>query len=153
MMDIVCFSCKKKFGRFEKQTNKKIILRAGYTPPNGMSDNDTLCQECSNEIRRIQIQGNKINERVGLAGQIIVCLIFPIVAFWRIKKLQRFLKYYFILMAIIITVMIIPSIIDEQSDVAMAFILGGFMIIYFGLWVIPVIWIISWTKDYNETAI
>jgi hypothetical protein len=148
-----CYSCKKEIGFFKPRGTTEDITRAGYKPPEGMLEHDRLCQECLDEIRRTQTQGQKWGKGVNMAVQIILCLVIPIVAFYRIRKTQKFLAYWGIIIGISIAFMIIPTIIAEDDPNSMWFVLGGFMFLYVAGWVIPLVWIINWTKEYNRNSI
>ena len=70
-----CFTCHKKLNVFSAQGNKKFIIRNGYIPPDNMTEHDTLCQSCLDEIKRTQTRGKnmdekKVSEREGEIAQI-----------------------------------------------------------------------------------
>ncbi len=150
-MGTICFSCKKNIGLFKPRAHKKEIIRVGYTPPNDMSDKDSLCQECLSVVKLNQVQGKNLNSIVGVTGQIILCLI-PVLhyilqsyAFIRINKFRKFLIYFLIIH--------VPAIVMVFTGFSFA---GFALISYIGAagliggYFIPVIWIIDWTREYNK---
>lgn len=148
-----CYSCEKDIGIFKSRGKSKDIIRAGYEPPEGMLEHHVLCQDCLDNIRQTQTQGEKLNERVNMAGQIILCFFFPLLSFWRINKTRKFLKYYFIIIAVVLVGVLVPVYaFPDNSDVStVGFTV--FALFYFGWWIVPMIWVYSWTKEYNKNSI
>lgn len=148
-----CYSCKKEIGVFKPRGMIKDILRAGYKAPDGMTQYDKLCQECLDGIKINQIQGKKTVERVNVIGQLVLCFIFPLLAFWRIEKTIKFLKYYFIIASITATIIIVPMyLFPNNENTGMLFGIG-LMLLYIALWILPMVWVYYWTKDYNKNSI
>jgi|GEM_PF-3254347 len=149
-----CYSCKKEIGMFDHRGTTIDILRAGFTPPDEMSKHDRLCQECLNQFKTTQVRGQKLNERVNLAGQIILCIIFPLVAFWRINRLLDFLFYWVVIIGIVIVTVVVGVILDNETDSILidviVYFLGG-MVLLGGF--LPLYWIIKWTNEYNRNSI
>ena len=152
-MVTTCYSCRKEIGMFGHRGTTMDILRAGFTPPDGMSKHDRLCQECLDQFKTTQVRGQKLNERVNLAGQIILCIIFPLVAFYRIRRTIDFIFYKIIIVAIGLAVAFIPLAIDKNNPIGMWFLGGGLLFAYVGGWIIPIHWIIEWTNEYNKNSI
>lgn len=149
----ICFSCNTHIGFFKPRASKKEITRAGYVPVSGMSENDKLCQKCLDEIKRTQVQGKRLTDKVGMVGQIILCLIFPLLAFWRIEKTLRFLAYWAIIAIGITVIIAVPYTIDKDSEIALSLGVWIIVVFYIGGWAIPLYWIIKWTRQYNQEVI
>ena len=56
-MTLNCFSCNKKITAFDARGSKKQVEDKGFQIPNGMSDDDKLCQGCLDKIREAQVGG------------------------------------------------------------------------------------------------
>ncbi|MEX0862689.1 hypothetical protein [Nitrosopumilus sp.] len=151
-MNSSCYNCKKSIGKIQRRGTIKDIIRSGYKHPEGMLDTDNLCQECCDEIRRTQTQGQKMNERVSLAWQIVLCLIFSPAAFWRINKLQKFLIYFLIIIFGVTPLIIVLGFVFEESN-RMYFLFGGYLFMYVAGHIFPLVWIINWTREYNKNSI
>lgn len=149
-----CFFCKKKIGLFKPRANKKQIIHAGYTLPDDMSDKDSLCQECLNEIKKTQIQGKDLNKQFSVVGQIVLCLIpffhyiLQSYAFIRINKFRKFLVY-FLIIHIPSVVMLFYGIYIPNFEILFYIGIAGLIGGYF----IPVIWVIDWTREYNKKVV
>lgn len=148
-----CFTCKKKIGMLKSRGSKKDVIHAGYVTPESMTDHDRLCQSCLDEIKRTQVQGKKIIDKIGVTGQIILCLIpffhliLQVYSFHRIQKVTRYAMYSAILYAIPISLLVIGYYVHELK-VLIYIGISGFIGAYF----IPVIWVIDWTRKYNQKS-
>lgn len=71
-----CFGCNKKLEFFDKRANKKLILKAGGILPEGMSDNDVLCDECLEPIRKTMQEVGVLPRRKLGSGWVYVLPIF-----------------------------------------------------------------------------
>lgn len=149
-MGSVCYSCKRKIGVFQSRGSINFITSQGYKPLEGMTKKDSICQSCLNEIKRTQIRDKKVL-RIGVAGQIVLCLIpffhyiLQAYSFYRINKLRKFLVYFTIIHAAAIG-MFIVGIENKELEILFYMGIAGFVGGYF----IPVIWVIDWTRAYNE---
>jgi len=51
-MATFCFECKREMGTFEARANKKMIISRGGFQPENMGENDVLCDDCLEPIRK-----------------------------------------------------------------------------------------------------
>lgn len=153
-MGISCFSCKREIGIFKARGSSKEIIRAGYVPPTSMSEQDRLCQECLNDIRSTQTQSKKPHGKINVGVQIILCIVFPLLAFWRIKRLTDFILFWLIMLGITLGMFVIAFLFyiednDSLMDLIIYFIGSAYLI----SGILPLYWIIKWTKEYNKNSV
>ena len=143
-----CFSCNKRmmvkalsFG------SRKEILRAGYQPPDEMSEHDKLCKSCLIKIRDSQVKGKEIGEARSMAWQMFLTIIAPGWAALMIEKWQKFVVYSLLSdLAIIIGLIYCFAIIDNTIFLV-------FAIIFYFVSPLDFYWIHKWTKEWNEDKI
>ena len=127
-----CFSCHKELGSFSKRGNKKDIVRAGYQPNEEMSDTDVLCQNCLEQFGKTQERGKRRGERSGMAGQIVVGFIFPLIAFWRIGRAGDFILRWLAFSGVFLGVGITLMFLGEDNESLMTVGVSMFLFWYIG---------------------
>lgn len=146
-----CFSCHKKLRIFSHRGDKKDVLRAGYQPPTGISDGDKLCQNCLDQIKLTQERGKTFKKRISVGGQIVWCFIFPLAAFLEIEKATKYLLYKIGMS--IPTLGLAFYLITLKIDTAT--MIGVLLLVtwYVGGFIVPIYWIVRWTRIWNDDAI
>ena len=139
-----CFICSKALGMFSSKRSYKMLVSQMRQIPIGMTENDFVCNDCANNL------GSQ-SYPVSMTGQIILVLIpfahfiLQPIAFWRIKKLRKFLLYFLTVIGVSIALTSLGSVLKIE------------LLTYIGLFelfadfILPVIWIHDWTKKYNAS--
>jgi len=72
-MGWVCFSCKEEKGTFATDYEYKSLVNENVNPPSGFGENDRICQNCFNKLKKEQMK-----ERPGEVGPTRLLYLVPI---------------------------------------------------------------------------
>ena len=55
-MGWICFSCKEEKGTFATDYESKNLVNENVNPPSGFGENDKICQNCFNKLKKEQMK-------------------------------------------------------------------------------------------------
>lgn len=122
---------------FSKQADEEFIVTFGYTPPEGMTKHDKLCQSCLDNIKNTQVQGKVRQFKQSVFWNIVIIFLLAPVAFYFVKRLRKWVLY-----CVIPCIFVIP-LIGVMYTPYLTWV--GILVFY----ALSIYFIIRWTEEWN----